>query len=133
MSRGWRERRSRYARAWRESLGLERTLQGLAQPLEVGSIPGKRDAQRRLEPPAVGEVAHQHAAGGEARADRAGTRSAFDEHEVRLRRPGREAGGGQPRAEEATLLADPSHMDTQRLGAAPQLGEGERNRWRRHG
>jgi len=71
--------------------------------------------------------------GGEARADRAGTRSAFDEHEVGLRRPGREAGGGQPRAEEATLLADPSHMDAQRLGAAPELGEGERNRWRRHG
>ncbi len=65
--------------------------------------------------------------------DRAGARPAFDEHEVRLRRPRGEAGGGEPRAEEAPLLAHPRDVCAQRLGAAFELGEGQRNRGRRHG
>jgi len=64
--------------------------------------------------------------------DRPGARPAFDEHEVRLRPPRREAGGGKPRAEEAALLAHLRDVCAERLDAALELGQRQRDRGRRH-
>ena len=49
-----------------------------------------------------------------------------------MRRPGREAGRGQPRAEEAALLADPRDVCAERLDTALELGQRQRDRGRRH-
>src|SRR5881275_2537188 len=97
------------------------------QPLEVGRITGQGDAQRGVEAGAVREVAYQHAAGGESRADRSGARSAFHEHEVRLRGPGQEPGGGESRGEQAALLAHSRDVNAERLDAALELGQRQRN------
>src|SRR5947208_3398629 len=113
--------------SWCQSLGIERSLEGRTQPLEVGRITGQGDAQRGVEAGAGREVAYQHAAGGESRADRSGARSAFDEHKVRLRGPGQEPGGGKSRGEQAALLAHSRDVCAERLDAALELGERQRN------